>query len=183
MRRKHGEEKADYMHPLLEPILKETYGVIIYQEQVMQIAQALSPATRWARPICCAAPWARRSRRRWTTQRERFVVGRGRARRRARRRGGDLRPAWRSSRATASTSRTPRAYALITYQTAYLKANFPVEFLAASMTLDMSNTDKLNEFRLEARRLGIEVVPPDVNRSGVAFEVARRHGSSTRSPR
>src|SRR5438105_1895824 len=61
-------------------------------------------------------------------------------------------------------------YALITYQTAFLKANFPVEFLAASMTLDMNNTDKLNEFRLEARRLGIEVVSPDVNTSGVAFE-------------
>jgi DNA polymerase-3 subunit alpha len=62
------------------------------------------------------------------------------------------------------------AYGLIAYQTAYLKANYPVEFLAASMTLDMNNTDKLNEFRLEARRLGIEVTAPDVNRSGVAFE-------------
>ena len=63
------------------------------------------------------------------------------------------------------------AYGLIAYQTAYLKANYPVEFLAASMTLDMNNTDKLNEFRLEARRLGIEVVAPDVNRSAVSFEV------------
>jgi DNA polymerase-3 subunit alpha len=63
------------------------------------------------------------------------------------------------------------AYALVAYQTAYLKANYPVEFLAASMTLDMNNTDKLGEFRLEARRLGIEVVPPDVNRSGIHFEV------------
>ena len=64
------------------------------------------------------------------------------------------------------------AYAVVSYQTAYLKANYPVEFLAASMSLDMGNTDKLGEFRLEARRLGIEVVPPDVNHSGVAFEVA-----------
>jgi DNA polymerase-3 subunit alpha len=64
------------------------------------------------------------------------------------------------------------AYAVVSYQTAYLKANFPVEFLAASMTLDLGNTDKLNEFRLEARRLGIEVVPPDINRSGVTFDVA-----------
>lgn len=63
------------------------------------------------------------------------------------------------------------AYALVAFQTAYLKANFPVEFLAASMTLDMGNTDKLNEFRLEAKRLGIEVVPPDINRSASAFEV------------
>src|SRR5262249_1060064 len=63
-------------------------------------------------------------------------------------------------------------YAFITYQTAYLKANYPAEFLAASMTLDMGNTDKLAEFRAEAARLGIAVVPPSVNRSGVVFEVA-----------
>src|SRR5262249_52033835 len=63
------------------------------------------------------------------------------------------------------------AYALVAYQTAYLKANYPVEFLAASMTLDMGDTDKLSEFRDEAKRLGIEVEPPSINRSGVAFEV------------
>ncbi len=63
------------------------------------------------------------------------------------------------------------AYALVAYQTAYLKANYPVEFLAASMTLDLSNTDKLSEFRREAQRLGIRVEPPSVNRSGVTFEV------------
>src|SRR5205823_9226135 len=64
------------------------------------------------------------------------------------------------------------AYALVAYQTAYMKANYPVEFLAASMTLDMGNTDKLAEFRGEAERLGIAVEPPSVNRSGVTFEVA-----------
>ena len=63
------------------------------------------------------------------------------------------------------------AYALVAYQTAYLKANYPVEFLAASMTLDMGNTDKLSEFRAEAERLGIKVEPPSINRSGVAFDV------------
>src|SRR6187549_2163237 len=62
-------------------------------------------------------------------------------------------------------------YALLTYQTAYLKANYPVEFLAASMTLEMSNTDKLSEFRTEAERLGIKIMPPSVNRSGVQFDV------------
>src|SRR5258705_11825271 len=63
------------------------------------------------------------------------------------------------------------AYALVAYQTAYLKANFPVEFMAASMTLDMGNTDKLSEFRAEAERLDIKVEPPSVNHSGAAFEV------------
>src|SRR5438270_12011645 len=61
-------------------------------------------------------------------------------------------------------------YALLTYQTAYMKANYPVEFMAASMTLDMSNTDKLAEFRSEAERLGIRVVPPNINRSGATFD-------------
>src|ERR1700726_699354 len=64
------------------------------------------------------------------------------------------------------------AYALVAYQTAYMKANFPVEFIAASMTLDMGNTDKLAEFRAEAGGLGIKVEPPSVNRSGVEFDVA-----------
>ena len=80
-----------------------------------------------------------------------------------------------SSPATASTRATPRAYALVAYQTAYLKANYPVEFLAASMTLDMGNTDKLAEFRAEAERLGIKVEPPSINRSGVEFDVERQH--------
>ena len=63
------------------------------------------------------------------------------------------------------------AYALVAYQTAYMKANYPVEFLAASMSYDMANTDKLSEFRAEAQRLGIKVEPPSINRSGVMFEV------------
>ena len=75
------------------------------------------------------------------------------------------------------------AYALVAYQTAYMKAHYPVEFLAASMTLDMSNTDKLAEFRAEALRLGIKIDPPSVNRSSVAFEVERQHASITRLPR
>ena len=74
------------------------------------------------------------------------------------------------------------AYALVSYQTAYMKAHYPVEFLAASMTLDLDNTDKLSEFRAEAQRLGIKVVAPNINRSGATFEV----GDNTiyyRSPR
>ena len=75
------------------------------------------------------------------------------------------------------------AYALVAYQTAYMKANYPVEFLAASMTLDMGNTDKLAEFRAEAERLGIKVEPPSINRSGADFEVDGQHYLSMRWPR
>ncbi len=169
-RRKHGEEHVDYLHPLLEPILKETYGVIIYQEQVMQIAQALSGYTLGEADLLRRA-MGKKIKAEMDAQRERFVTG-------AVDRGVayadavtifDLVAKFASYGFNKSHA---AAYGLIAYQTAYLKANHPVEFLAASMTLDMSNTDKLNEFRLEARRLGIEVVAPDVNRSGVSFEVS-----------
>jgi DNA polymerase-3 subunit alpha len=169
-RRKHGEEKVDYLHPLLEPILKETYGVIIYQEQVMQIAQALSGYTLGDADLLRRA-MGKKIKAEMDAQRERFVSG-------AVDRGVatadavmifDLVAKFASYGFNKSHA---AAYALVAYQTAYLKANYPVEFLAASMTLDMNNTDKLHEFRLEARRLGIELLPPDINYSGVAFNVA-----------
>ena len=100
--------------------------------------------------------------------------GRGRARHRARAGRRDLRPAAKFAEYGFNKSHAA-AYALVAYQTAYLKANYPVEFLAASMTLDMGNTDKLSEFRAEAERLGIKVEPPSVNRSGVAFDVRGQH--------
>ncbi|MYZ47828.1 DNA polymerase III subunit alpha [Propylenella binzhouense] len=167
-RRKHGEEEPDYLHPMLRPILEETYGVIIYQEQVMQIAQALSGYSLGEADLLRRA-MGKKIKEEMDAQRARFVDG-------AVERGigradavaiFDLVAKFASYGFNKSHA---AAYALVSYQTAYLKANFPVEFLAASMTLDMGNTDKLNEFRLEARRLGIEVVPPDVNSSGSAFD-------------
>jgi DNA polymerase-3 subunit alpha len=167
-RRKHGEETPDYLHPLLEPILKETYGVIIYQEQVMQIAQTLSGYSLGEADLLRRA-MGKKIRAEMDAQRARFVDGaveRGVARPDAVM-VFDLVAKFASYGFNKSHA---AAYALVAYQTAYLKANYPVEFLAASMTLDMGNTDKLNEFRLEARRLGINVVPPGINRSGVEFE-------------
>ena len=165
---KHRREKPDYLHPMLEPILSETFGVMTYQEDVMRL-RANSPATRWARPIFCAAPWARRSPPRWRSS-ARIPQGRDRA-------------ACPTDIAEQIFEQAAKfagygfnkghaaAYAQVAYQTAYLKANYPVEFLAASMTLDIGNTDRLNIFRQEAARLGIEVRAPDINRSGAAFEV------------
>ena len=168
-RRKHGEERPDYLHELLEPILKETYGVIIYQEQVMQIAQTLSGYSLGEADLLRRA-MGKKIKSEMDAQRARFVDG-------AVERGVkksdavmvfDLVAKFASYGFNKSHA---AAYALVAYQTAYLKANYPVEFLAASMTLDMGNTDKLNEFRLEADRLGIDVVAPDINRSGGIFEV------------
>ncbi|MDQ3557781.1 MAG: DNA polymerase III subunit alpha, partial [Pseudomonadota bacterium] len=168
-RRKHGEETVELLHPLIEPILKETYGVIIYQEQVMQIAQALSGYSLGEADLLRRA-MGKKIKAEMDAQRARFVegaVGRGVAR-------ADAVTIFDLVAKFASygfNKSHAAAYAVVSYQTAYLKANFPVEFLAASMTLDTGNTDKLNEFRLEARRIGIEVISPDINRSGTAFGV------------
>ncbi|MGH6924263.1 MAG: DNA polymerase III subunit alpha [Propylenella sp.] len=167
--RKLGKEEIDYLHPELKPILEATYGVITYQEQVMQIARDLAGYSLGEADLLRRA-MGKKIRSEMEQQRERFISG-------AVGRGIDYADAVAIFDACAKfadygfNKSHSAPYALITYQTAYMKANFPVEFLAASMTLDMNNTDKLNEFRLEAERLGIDVLPPDVNRSGVNFEV------------
>ena len=167
--RKNGLEEPDYMLPALEPALKETYGVIIYQEQVMQIAQILSGYSLGEADMLRRA-MGKKIKAEMDAQRARFVTGaveRGTAKSKA-----DEIFDYLAKFADYGFNKShAAAYALVAYQTAYLKANFPVEFLAASMALDLSNTDKLAEFRLEARRLGIRVEPPDVNRSGANFEV------------
>ena len=167
--RKHGEEEPDFLHPKLEPVLKETQGVIIYQEQVMQIAQILSGYSLGEADLLRRA-MGKKIKAEMEVQRVRFVDG-------AVERGLDRQQADTIFDLLAKfadygfNKSHAAAYALVAYQTAYLKANYPVEFLAASMTLDMSNTDKLSEFRREAQRLGIVVEPPNINRSGVTFEV------------
>jgi len=167
--RKHRMEEPDYIHPKLEPILRETYGVVIYQEQVMQIAQVLAGYSLGEADLLRRA-MGKKIRKEMEAQRERFVSG-------AVERGVDHPQAVNIFELLARfadygfNKSHAAAYALVAYQTAYLKANYPVEFLAASMTLDMGNTDKLAEFRAEAERLGIKVVPPSVSGSGVAFAV------------
>ena len=167
--RKHGMEKPEYIHPKLEPILKETFGVIVYQEQVMQAAQILAGYhARRSRP---PAPRHGQEDQEGDAGAARHFVA------------GAIENGVERYQADAIFDLLERfaeygfnkshaaAYALVAYQTAYMKANYPVEFLAASMTLDMGNTDKLAEFRAEAERLGIKVEPPSINRSHVAFEV------------
>ncbi|HWJ76189.1 MAG TPA: DNA polymerase III subunit alpha [Kaistia sp.] len=167
--RKHGEEKPDYLHPLLESVLKETYGVIIYQEQVMQIAQILSGYSLGEADLLRRA-MGKKIKAEMDAQRARFVdgaVAQGLAKDRA-----DLIFDLLAKFADYGFNKShAAAYALVSYHTAYLKANYPTEFLAASMTLDMGNTDKVNDFRREALRLGIEVGLPSVNRSGAVFDV------------
>ncbi|MFD1330573.1 DNA polymerase III subunit alpha [Methylopila musalis] len=167
--RKHGLERPEYPHPKLEPILGETFGVIIYQEQVMQTAQALAGYTLGEADMLRRA-MGKKIRSEMDAQRQRFVSGateRGIG-------GSDASTIFDLLAKFADygfNKSHAAAYALVAYQTAYLKANHPVEFMAASMTLDMGSTDKLAEFRQEALRLGVAVKPPCVNRSAVAFDV------------
>ena len=165
--RKHGEEPIDCLHPLLEPILKETYGVIIYQEQVIQIAQVMAGYSLGEADLLRRA-MGKKDKAGMAKQQARFVAG-------AVKNGVEKADAvyvfelvdkfagygFNKSHAAA--------YALVSYQTAYMKANYREEFLAASMTLDMANTDKLAQFAAEAKKSGIVVKPPCVNASEVDF--------------
>ncbi|HEX3500017.1 MAG TPA: DNA polymerase III subunit alpha, partial [Stellaceae bacterium] len=166
---KHGREKPDYLHPSLEEILKETHGIMIYQEQVMQIAQVLSGYTLGGADLLRRA-MGKKIKSEMDAQRKAFVDG-------ALARGVDQRVADHIFDQVAKfagygfNKSHAAAYALVAFQTAYLKANHPVEFFAASMTLDLGNTDKLNVFRQELDRLGIKLLPPDINRSDVEFSV------------
>ncbi len=168
--RKHGDEEPEYLHPMLEPILKETFGVIIYQEQVMQIAQVMAGYSLGEADLLRRA-MGKKIRKEMEQQRERFVSG---AVERGIQRGqADTIFELLAKFADYGFNKShAAAYALLSYHTAYMKAHYPVEFLAASMTHDMSNTDKLSEFRAEAQRLGIKVEAPSVNRSGATFEVS-----------
>ncbi len=168
--RKLGQERTDYLHPKLQPILQPTYGIITYQEQVMQIAQDLAGYSLGEADLLRRA-MGKKIRKEMEQQRERFMSGavaRGIA-------PADAEAIFEACAKFADygfNKSHSAPYALLTYQTAYLKANYPVEFLAASMTLSMGNTDKLAEFRSEAGRLGVTVEPPSINRSGVDFDVA-----------
>ncbi len=167
--RKHGEEAPDYYHEKIEDVLKETYGVIIYQEQVMQIAQILSGYSLGEADLLRRA-MGKKIASEMEAQRVRFVDG---AVERGLSKGEanmifDLLAKFANYGFNKSHA---AAYALVSYQTAYLKANYPVEFLAGSMQLDLGNTDKLGVFYQEAETQGISVLPPSVNRSGTGFLV------------
>jgi DNA polymerase-3 subunit alpha len=167
--RKHGDEEPEYVHPRLEPYLKETFGVIVYQEQVMQIAQELAGYSLGEADLLRRA-MGKKIKAEMDAQRGRFVQG-AMAQGLERDHADTIFDLLARFADYGFNKSHAAAYALVAYQTAWMKANHPVEFMAASMTLDSGNTDKLAEFRREALRLGIPVEPPSVNRSGVEFDV------------
>ena len=165
--RKHGEEPVDCLHPLLEDILQETYGVIIYQEQVMQIAQVMGGYSLGKADVLRRA-MGKKDKAAMAEQQAEFVKG-AVANGVKQKDAADIFVLVDKFAGYGFNKSHAAAYALISYQTAYVKANFREEFIAASMTLDMGNTDKLAAFAGEARKSGIAVLPPCVNESGVDF--------------
>ncbi|WP_010298797.1 DNA polymerase III subunit alpha [Candidatus Odyssella thessalonicensis] len=166
---KNGEEEITYLHPELQPILEGTYGVMVYQEQVMQIAQVLGGYTLGAADLLRRA-MGKKIKEEMDAQRALFTKGaveRGIEQDIARQIFDQM-----AKFAGYGFNKSHSApYALLTYQTAYLKANYPLEFFAASMTYEMQNTDKLNIFRQDMQRAGYPLFSPNVNKSMVTFAV------------
>jgi DNA polymerase-3 subunit alpha len=165
--RKHGREKVSYPHPLLEPVLEPTYGVIVYQEQVMQIAQVLGGYSLGGADLLRRAMGKKKAEE-MAKQRAIFMKG-------ASAQGVDEKVAsyvfdvMEKFAAYGFNKSHSAAYGLLTVQTAWLKAHHPVEFMAALISSEASNTDKVVLHISQARASGIEVLPPDVNESGQAF--------------
>ena len=165
--RKHGIETPEYLHPKIEHILKETYGVIIYQEQVMQIAQVLSGFSAGKADILRKAMGKKKSAE-MEKQKKDFIEGavnNGIAKDQA----IYIFQLVEKFAQYGFNKSHAAAYALIAYQTAYLKTHYPLSFFAASMSMEMSNTDKLNQYYEELKRLSINIYPPCINNSFADF--------------
>ncbi|GFO60820.1 DNA-directed DNA polymerase [Geomonas silvestris] len=166
---KHGRRDVVYELPQLEPILKDTYGVIVYQEQVMQIARSLAGYSLGGADLLRRA-MGKKDAEQMAKERDKFLIG-------AKELGLDLTKAAAIFDLMAKFAEYgfnkshSAAYALVAYQTAFLKAHYPVEFMAALLTEDMGNTDKVIKSISDCREMGIDVLPPDINESNRSFRV------------
>ena len=167
IKRKHGKEKIKYLHPLLEPVLKDTHGVIVYQEQVMQIAQVLGAYSMGDADILRRA-MGKKDPEEMAAQRERFVEG-AQGKKIDPQRAAEIFDQMETFARYGFNKSHSAAYALVSYQTAYLKTHYPVEFMAALMTSEMGDTDKVIKNLAECRQKEIEVLAPDINESRAHF--------------
>ena len=166
---RHGEKKVEYLHPLLEPILRETFGVVLYQEQVMQIVQVLAGFSLGQADLLRRAMGKKKAAI-LMAQKENFLQG-------TRQKGIDDSLAERIFELLEHfadygfNKSHSAAYAWVAWQTAYLKANYPADFMAAMLTSVMDNTDKVSQYIEQCKRMGIRILPPDINASQVNFSV------------
>jgi len=169
MKRKHGTIPIKYEHPKLEPILKETYGIMVYQEQIMQVASSLAGFSLAQADILRKA-MGKKIPEVMEKERKNFISGciKNGIKESTASKIFDLIEYFSGYGFNKSHS---TAYALISYRTAYLKANYPVEFMTALLTSERDNTDKIVEYVNESERMGLKVQPPDINASEVLFKV------------
>ena len=177
IKRRHGQTRVVYEHPALEPILKGTYGVMVYQEQVMQIASALAGFTLGEADLLRKA-MGKKKVDVMAAQMDQFLrgcAGRGVPEKKARK----IWDAMEQFAGYGFNKSHSAAYAWLAYQTGYLKANYPSYFVAALLTSERANTDKMVQYIGECREMGIRVLPPDVNESGMFFSVIPRDSDRT----
>jgi DNA polymerase-3 subunit alpha len=166
---KMGRQSIEYPDPCLEDILKETYGVIVYQEQVMQVAQRIAGYSLGQADILRRA-MGKKKKEAMIKEKEKFLAG-------AKKNGFKASDADRIFEILIPfagygfNKSHAAAYSVVAYQTAYLKANFPAEFMAANLTNEIAHGDKLPDYIDEARKMGLSIDPPDINRSDVSFSV------------
>ncbi len=168
--RKHGRSPIAYEHPLMEPVLQETYGIMVYQEQVMRLAADLAGFSLGEADTLRKA-MGKKDRELMATQREKFVTG-GKANKIDGRKAERIWDLIEKFAGYGFNKSHAACYGVVAYQTAYLKANHPTEFMAALLTSEMEKTDKIVQYVEETRAMGLRVEPPDVNVSRADFTVA-----------
>jgi DNA polymerase III subunit alpha len=166
-RRKHGKQRVEYPHPLTEPILKETYGIAVYQEQVMQIAQVVAGYSLGGADLLRRA-MGKKKKEEMDAQRLTFTEGAVKNNM-TERQASELFDLLEKFAGYGFNKSHAAAYALVAYQTAYLKTHYPAAFLAATMSADMNNTDSVHIFYDDCAPNQVEVLPPDINQSEFKF--------------
>lgn len=170
--RKHGRKKPDYLHPMLKHVLKETFGIIIYQEQVIEIARVMANYTTGQADLLRRA-MGKKIKQEMGKQKERFISG-AMNNKVTREKASYIFDLVAKFAGYGFNKSHAAAYALLSYRTAYLKANYTLEFIVASMNLEIHNTEKLLLFYQEARDHDIAILPPDINKSQAYFTI--EHG-------
>jgi DNA polymerase-3 subunit alpha len=168
IKRKKGKTKVKAPHPLLMDMTKETYGILVYQEQVMQAAQILAGYTLGGADLLRRA-MGKKDKEKMAKERVKFCEGAAKLHGIKEDVANEIFDTLEKYAGYGFNRSHSAAYAWVSYQTAYLKANYPVEFMAAVMSNEVANTDKISIFVAECERLGITILPPDVNKSGLKF--------------
>ena len=168
IKRKKGQTKIKYAHPLLAEICADTYGLMIYQEQVMAAARVLAGYTLGGADLLRRA-MGKKDKEKMAKERAKFIAGCAELNKIEAKKANEIFDLLEKFAGYGFNKSHSVAYGWISYQTAFLKANFPVEFMAAMLSNEISNTEKISIFVGECKRMGIEILPPDVNRSALKF--------------